>query len=188
MNKIWLYLILLSSLVLIYTNPENILTSMMTSATNVVKLCLEFCAIYSIWLGLLEILDASGLSSKLAKLLSPVVRKLFKTDNQEAIKQISISLSANILGLGNASTPSAIKAMEILDDKSGKLNYPMFIFLVISCCSIQVIPTTIISLRQQAGSQSAYDIILPTILTSIITTSLIVFLAILYKRLKRVKK
>lgn len=167
-----------------------LLVSMMSSAKNVVSLCIEFCAIYSVWMGLLEILEASGLSKKLAKFLSPIVKKLFKTENPEAIKQISISLSANFLGLGNASTPSAIKAMQTLDEKNGKLNYAMFIFLVISCCSIQVLPTTIISLRIQAGSGSAYDIILPTIITSIITTTLIVSLAILYQKFKkaRVKK
>lgn len=187
MNKIWLYMVLLSSLVLIYFKPEMLLVSMLSSAQNVVVLCIEFCAIYSVWMGLLEILEASGISKKLAKFLSPLVKKLFKTQNEEAIKQISVSLSACFLGLGNASTPSAIKAMQALDEKNGKLNYPMFVFLVISCCSIQVLPTTIISMRTQAGSTSAYDIILPTIITSIITTFSIVALAVLYQKLKNVR-
>ena len=187
MNKIWLYLVLLSSLVLIYLKPDTLLVNMMSSGQSVIALCIEFCAIYSVWMGLLEILEASGLSKKLANFLSPIVKKLFKTENSEAIKQISISLSANFLGLGNAATPSAIKAMQSLDEKNGKLNYPMFIFLVLSCCSIQVLPTTIISLRIQAGSQSAYDIIFPTIITSIITTTIIVLLAVLYKKLKKAK-
>lgn len=184
MNKIWLFLFLFSSLVLVYTKPDALLLGLMGAASNVVKLCLEFCAIYSVWMGLLEILEDSGISAKLSHLLSPLVKKLFKTENSEAIKQISISLSSNILGMGNASVPSAIKAMSLLDDKNGKLTYPMFIFMLISCCSIQLLPTTIISLRQQIGSANAYDIILPAFLSSFIILIVIVCLGILIKKIK----
>lgn len=191
MNKIWLYLVLLSSLVIIYTKPDMLLPNMMNSATNVVKLCLEFCAIYSVWLGLLEILDASGLSEKISHFLTPAVKKLFKTQNKEAIKQISISLSANFLGLGNAAIPSAIKAMQLLDEQTGRLNHPMFIFMIISSCSIQLLSTTIISLRTKANSAAPYDIILPTILTSLITALIVISLGALYAKRKyksKVKK
>ena len=184
-------MVLFSILTLLAFQPDMFLTSIMSSGTNVVTLCIEFCAIYSVWMGLLQILEASGLSQKLANLFSPLAKKLFQTNNEKAIKQISVSLAANFLGLGNAATPSAIHAMQLLDDKSGKLNYPMFMFLIVSCCSIQVLPTTIISLRAQAGSQNSYDIIIPTIVTSIITAFVVVSLAVLIQKIPkrtRVKK
>lgn len=171
MNKIWLYIMLLSSLVIIYTNPSEALPSMIQASTDCVKLCFELCAVYAIWLGLLEILEQSGLSSRLAKLLSPFVKKLFKTEDEEAIKLISISLSANFLGLGNAATPYGIKAMERLDNKTGKISYPMIMLMVLSSCSIQFLPTTIMGLRASAGSTNSADIVLPTLLSSIIATS-----------------
>lgn len=184
MNKIWTLLILASGLMLIFTRPQDMLNTMLSSSMQVIELCLEFCAIYAVWMGLLEILDASGLGEKLSKLLSPVVKKLFKTQNPLAIKQISISLSANMLGLANASTPSAIMAMELLDDKSGKINFPMTMFTVISSCSIQLMPLTIISLRQNAGSINPSDIIFPTLLATAITTTFAILLTILISKLK----
>lgn len=171
MNKIWLYIMLLSSLVIIYTNPSDALPTMISASAECVKLCLELVAVYAVWLGLLEILEQSGLSSRLAKVLSPVVKKLFKTQDEEAIKLISVSLSANFLGLGNASTPYGIKAMERLDDKTGKISYPMIMLMVLSSCSIQILPTTIMGLRASAGSVNSADIILPTLLSSIISTT-----------------
>lgn len=185
MNKIWLYLVLMSSIALIITKPENMLPAIMDSSYGVVKLCIEFCAIYSVWLGLLEILDASGLSEKISNLLKPIIKKLFKTSNNEAIKQISISLSANMLGLANAATPSAINAMHFLDDKSGKINYSMLMFVVISSCSIQLLPTTIISMRQSAGSLNAADIILPTLIATFFQTATGIFLTIILSKIKR---
>lgn len=186
MNKIWLYIMLLSSLVIIYTNPSQALPKMIQASADCVKLCFELCAVYAIWLGLLEILEQSGLSARLAKLFSPFVKKLFKTNDEESIKLISISLSANFLGLGNASTPYGIKAMERLDDKTGKINYPMIMLMVLSSCSIQFLPTTIMGLRASAGSASSADIVLPTLLSSIISTSCGVFLTyIIGKRRKK---
>lgn len=176
MNKIWLYIVLLSSLILIYTNPSIALPTMIQSASECITLCLELCAVYAIWLGILQILEDSGLSDKLAKFLSPIVKRLFKIEDKEAIKLISVAISANFLGLGNASTPAGIKAMERLDDKSGKISYAMIMFMVLSSCSIQILPTTIMGLRASAGSGNPADIILPTLISSIIATSSGVFL------------
>ena len=184
MNKIWFFLMLASSLALLFTRPDNLLPAMMEAGLSVVELCLEFCAIYSIWMGLLEILEQSGLSQKLSKILSPIIKKLFKTQNKAAIKQISISLSANILGLGNTATPSAIIQMRELDNKNGKLNFSMLMFMIISSCSIQALPTTVISLRQNAGSENATDIILPTLIATFVTTTIAILVTILYGKLK----
>lgn len=184
MNKIWLYMVLLSTLALIFTRPELMLSSMTEASISCVELCLELFAVYAIWLGLLEILDKSGLSDKLAKLLAPIVKRLFKTDDGEAIKLISISLSANFLGLGNAATPSGIKAMEKLDDKTGKINFPMIMLMIVSSCSIQFLPTTIMGLRTTAGSNSAGDIIIPILISSILATGSGIFLGWLYGKIK----
>lgn len=184
MNKIWLFLVLLSSLVLVFTSPESMLTVMTDASLDCVKLCLELFAIYAIWLGFLEILEKSGLSDKLAKLLSPVVKKLFKIDNHEAIKLISVTLSANFLGLGNAATPSGIKAMQKLDNKTGKINYPMIMLMILCSCSIQFLPTTIMGLRSTQGSTNPADIILPILISSIFATGTGVLLGIIYGKFK----
>lgn len=186
MNKIWLYLVIFSCLTLIFTAPEKTTDAMINSAISTVELGLELLAIYSVWLGLLEILEETGLSEKLTKLLTPLVKKLFKTNNKDAIKQISISISANLLGLGNAATPSAMKAMEILDDKSGKPNFPMTMLMVISACSIQLLPTTIIGLMSKAGSTNPSRIIFPILVVSFATLIFGISMVFVLEKLKKV--
>lgn len=188
MNKIWLYIMLFGSLALVFVNPNNFLSCMTDAAVECVTLCLELFAVYAVWLGLLEIVEATGLGDKLANLLTPLVKKLFKTDDKQAIKLISISLSANFLGLGNAATPSGIKAMQKLDDNTGKINYPMMMLMILSSCSIQFLPTTIMGLRSTAGSTSPADIIIPILLSSIIATGSGVLCGLLYGKIKYRKK
>ena len=176
MNIFWTAMMLASILVLLITNPSAMLNEMIGASAQALDLCIELCAIYVVWLGFVELLDASGLSEKLAKLLRPIIKKIFKVDNSEIQKIIALNLSANMLGIGNASTPMGIKAMNALDDKSGKANFSMIMLIVINATSIQLLPTTIIGLRSSAGSQSPADIIIPTLIATICTTILGIFL------------
>lgn len=188
MNKIWLFMMLISIGVLIFVDPSATLDAMIGASTSALELCIELCAVYAVWLGLLEIVDVSGLGQKLARLLRPLIKKLFRVDNEEIQKMIALNMSANMLGLGNAATPMGIKAMQALDDGSGKANFSMIMLIVVNATSIQLLPSTVISLRSNAGSADAADIILPTLLSTIVTTGLgIAFVLIcdmIHKKLK----
>ena len=185
MNKIWLIMMLASFLVLLFVDPGATLSTMIDSSTDALTLCIELCAVYAVWLGLLEIVDASGLGKKLAKLLRPLIKKLFRVDNEEIEKMIALNMSANILGLGNAATPMGIKAMQSMDDKSGKATFSMMMLVVVNATSIQLLPSTVIGLRSNAGSANPSDIILPTILATIVTTSIGIMLVILCDKIKK---
>ena len=177
-------MMLASLFVLIYVDPGATLTTMIDASTDALTLCIELCAVYAVWLGLLEIVDASGLGKKLAKLLRPIIKKLFKIDNEEIEKMIALNMSANMLGLGNAATPMGIKAMQAMDDKSGVATYSMMMLVIVNATSIQLLPSTVIGLRANAGSSDPADIILPTILATIVTTSVGILLAILCNKIK----
>ncbi len=172
MNIFWTIMMLASTLVLLITNPSVFLSEMIGASASALSLCIELCAVYAVWLGFIELVDASGLSAKLAKLLRPLIKKIFKVDNEETQKIIALNVSANMLGLGNAATPMGIRAMQALDDKSGKANFAMIMLIVINATSIQLLPTTIIGLRTSAGSANPADIILPTLLVTFCTTLL----------------
>lgn len=172
MNIFWLLMMLSSMLVLLIVNPSEVLSEMIGASTEALELCIELCAVYVVWLGFIELIDASGLSNKLAKLLRPLIKKIFKVDNEEIQKIIALNVSANMLGVGNAATPMGIKAMQALDDKSGKANFAMIMLVVINATSIQLLPTTVIGLRASAGSANPADIILPTLIVTITTTIL----------------
>ena len=177
----------LSILVLLITNPGAVLSEMVDASTDALSLCIELCAVYAVWLGMLEMVDTSGLGEKLAKLLRPLIKKIFKVDNAETQKIIALNVSANMLGLGNAATPMGIKAMQALDDKSGKANFAMIMLIVINATSIQLLPTTVIGLRASAGSTNPSDIILPTLIVTFCTTLLGIFLVHTIDKLKRKK-
>ena len=178
----------LSIIVLLFTNPNLVVSEMLNASANSVDLIINLLGIYTVWLGIINILDKSGVSDKLANLLSPLIKFLFKTDNKTAQKYIAINMSSNILGLGNASTPSGIKAMQELDDKSGKITFSGIMLLVINSVSVQLLPTTVIGLRQSAGSTNPSDIILPTIISSILTCIFAISLVFTFNKLFKRKK
>lgn len=188
MNVFWIIMMLSSTLVLLITNPSAVLSEMLGASASTLELCIELVAVYAVWLGILELVEASGLSNKLAKLLRPLIKKIFKVDNEETQKIIAMNLSANMLGLGNAATPMGIKAMQKLDDNSGRANFAMIMLVVINTTSIQLLPTTVIGLRETAGSASSADIILPTLISTFCTTILGVFLVHLIEKFKRKRR
>lgn len=180
-------MIFLSVVILLFNNPSLVISEMLSASTSGVELVINLWGIYAVWLGIINILDKSGLSEKLAKLLSPIIKFLFKSKNETANKYIAINMSSNILGLGNAATPSGIKAMQALDNGSGKITFSGIMLLVINSVSIQLLPTTVISLRENAGSLNSSDIILPTVISSLLTCIFAIFLVFLFKRLFRKK-
>ncbi len=169
MNRIWFVMVVLSICLLLFNDPSGMLNTMIEASGGALSLAIELCAVYAVWLGVLELVEASGLSEKLAKLLRPLIRWLFKIKDEEAEKMIALNMSANMLGLGNAATPMGINAMKKLDDKSGIANHAIIMLVVLNSTSIQLLPSTVIGLRAAAGSQSPADIILPTLIATICT-------------------
>ena len=179
---------MLSLSVMIFVSPNLILSAMIDTSKNCVSLCLDLLSIYAVWLGILEIVDKSGISEKIAKLLHKPIKKIFKLTNFEQIKYVSINLSCNLLGLGNAATPSGIKAIKFMENDLPKTKFAMMMLLVINATGLQLFPTTVIGLRAGAGSKFASDIILPTFLSTIIPTILCVLLLHFVKFVKGKKK
>lgn len=188
MNAIWITLMIISFVCLLITRPDTILSTMLSSSSSALTLCLNLCSMYAVWLGMFEILDKSGATEKLAKLFRPITKKLFRTDNPYAQQQLSLNIAANVLGLGSAATPAGIEAMKEMDDGSGKATFGMIMLFIINATSIQLLPTTAISLRLAAGSQNAADIIFPTILSTILTTGLGIVFVFLIEKLKRQRR
>ena len=156
--------------ILIFVSPSTIIGDLIGASEKSVTLCISLLAIYAFWFGIMKILQNTGISNKLSKLLSPVIDFLFgKGIAGETKLQIALNISSNMLGLGNIATPSAIKAMQGLDDGTGKINNAMTMLLVINCISLQIFPTTIMGLRASAGSTNPSSILLPTIFASILT-------------------
>jgi len=133
-----------------------------------VELAIGLIGIMALWLGLLRIAEVSGLIEKLVVVVAPILQRLFPNvpKNHPAMCAISLNLTANILGLGNAATPMGIKAMEELQklnpDKDTATN-AMCMFLVINTSSVQIVPpVTLIALMGIGVSELFFSILIAT--------------------------
>ncbi len=174
-----------SSSILLICNPNGLISGMFSASENALKLCAELCVIYAVWLGILQILSDCKVNDRFARILNPVIRKLFGNVDKETAKLISLNLSSNMLGMGGASTPLGIKAMQRLDDHSGTATKAMIMLMVINATSVQLLPTTVLGLRSSMGSSNPSDIILPSLIATMITTIVGISLVVLCSRKKK---
>lgn len=188
MNFVFAIMILVSLVMLIIVSPESAFSIMIGGASSALKLAFTLIAIYAIWLSVLSLMEGIGLNKAMNRLFRPITKRLFKGESDLALEYITLNFSANLLGMGGAATPLGIKAMECMQDGSEKATDNMILFMVINSTSIQLIPATIIGLRASAGSNSASDIILPSLLATIISTVTGVLLAKLCAKLRKKEK
>ncbi len=168
MNRIWIFIITVSLALLMFTGADQALPAMLNASNEALALSLKLMAVYAVWLGIIRIIEETGISRALSKLLRPVIRFLFgKELKDDTQRYVSVWFSSNLLGMGNAATPMAISAIESMDDKSGRATDGMIMLFVLSASGLQLIPTTVIGLRAAAGSLSPGDIILPTLITAV---------------------
>ena len=142
---------------------------MLSGGNKALDLTLKMVVVYAVWLGIFEMLERSGLSNKFAKLLKPINNFLYGKIPEKANDFISLNMSANILGMSGATTPMGIKAINELEKYSGT-EYAITMFFVINATSIQIIPSSVLALRTTLGSASPGDIIVPTIITTLLST------------------
>ena len=168
MNFIFTVILILSVSAMIFTNPDAVIASMTGGVTKAVTLSITLVAVYALWSGITEVAEKTGINGKIAKLLSPIIDFLFKKQPEEIKKQLSLNVSANLFGLGGIATPTGIKSAELLGKNSDYR--AMDVLFVLSATSIQLLPTTVITLRQQYGSAMPSDIFLPTLLSTAVST------------------
>ena len=167
MNIAFLIIFIASSVVLLVTKPEAYLSALLSGAESSLALCFTLAVIYTVWLGLLNVAKDAGLTRALARGMKPVTSRLFRTKNEGALDKISVNLSANFLGMGGAATPAGVSAMKLLDGKDEK--YSRAMLFVVNCSGLQILPATVIALREKFGSVSSYDIILPVLLSCLVS-------------------
>ena len=192
MEKIWIFMILSAFALSMINGSIEIVTRTLFESTNTaIQICIGITGMICMWSGFMKIAEKSGFIKVLSKLLAPIVRMLFPDvmSDSETSGYIGMNIAANMLGLGNVSTPLGIKAMEKLQKENAKkerLSNSMLMFIVLNTASIQLIPTTVIALRTNYGSKNPVSIIIPTILSSII--SVVVAIVIVKTMSKKEKK
>lgn len=185
MNLIWTISVVISFVVLTITSPSSVLPLAVDAGTRAVKCAVELVAVYAVWLGVFSVAEQCNAVQKLANLLGKVNRFLYGAISPEASKNVSLNMASNLLGIGNAATPSAIAAIKELE-KGETLSRSGAMLFVLNACGIQLVPTTVVGLRASVGSQNASSVLLPTFIVTVITAVIgVLFVNIAYGRAKR---
>ena len=163
MAWIWTGMAVLSILCGLATGRgELVAAAAVEGAQAAVELCVSIAGMLCLWTGVMEVMRRSGLAEGLSRLLRPVLSLMFPqvSGDRGVMDSISANVSANLLGLGNAATPLGIEAVRRMERKSpGTASDAMCMLVVCNTASIQLIPTTVASVRAAAGSSSPFDIL-----------------------------
>lgn len=168
--------------------PMEVLSSgMISSAQGAVELALGLVGVMTLFLGLMKVAEAGGLLTIIARLIRPLMVRLFPDvpPDHPAMGAMILNMSANALGLGNAATPFGIRAMQELDKlnpQPGTATNSMALFLAINTSSITLLPTGVIAIRAAAGSADPAGILPTTLFATICATIAAICAATLYRR------
>jgi len=183
LNYIWIALFVIGVAVgvlkLLFTGDMEALPAMMDStfemSSTAFEMTLGLTGTLTLWMGILKIGEDSGLVTRLARFLSPVLTKLFPDipKNHPALGSIFMNISANMLGLDNAATPVGLKAMQelqSLNDKKDTASNSMIMFLVLNTSGLTIIPVSIMAYRAKYGAADPADVFIPLLLTTLCST------------------
>ncbi len=193
MNYVFPVLLALSFIAAIATGRMDELSSaVIDGAEGAVQLLLRLVSMLCLWGGVMEIAEQAGMTRIFSKLMSPVVGMIFPKLKKEkyALEAISMNITANILGLGNAATPLGLEAMRRLQDINGNKNIAsdeMVVFVVMNTAAMHIIPTTVATMRGQYGSENPMEIMPAAFLTSFCALAAAIIVAKLGNRLRGVK-
>ena len=157
-------------------------------AQTAVSVMISFAGAMCFWTGIMKIAETSGVSEKINKMLSPVVKKLFPDSSEKAREYATLNITANLLGMGNAATPMGILAAQEVDKENPTPDKPsrnMCMSVALKTTACQLIPYAIIALRAGAQSQSPASIIVPVWFASGVGVACAVLSVSLIHKIKR---
>ena len=196
LNYIWIAFFVISFVIalgkLIFMGDTTVFTEMMTASTtsakNAFELSLGLTGVLSLWMGIMKIGEKGGLVAALARLLSPVLSKIFPDvpKGHPAMGTMFMNFAANMLGLDNAATPMGLKAMQELQELNPEketASNPMIMFLVLNTSGLTLIPVSVLTFRTQMGAANPTDIFLPILLATTVATLVGLLVTSIYQRI-----
>ncbi len=183
LNIIWISFFIISFLTAGYQafalgNAEIwtiMVNALFTAAKNAFTICINLTGMLCLWLGLLKIAECAGLTTLLAKALTPLFRKIMPEipAGHPSVGSIVMNMAANMLGLDNAATPMGLKAMEQLQElnpQKDTASNAQIMFMVINASAITIIPINILMYRAELGSTDPCAVFIPILLATSAST------------------
>lgn len=178
-NKLWAGMLIFSIVFGICVGRiDEINNAIFLSFENTTEMILSITCIMCFWCGVIKIIKNTKILGFFDKILRPFINYFYKKTSQNSKDFIVINIFSNMLGIGNAATPAGIEAIKEMDKelKSEKMSPEMNLFILMNTLSVQIIPTTVMSIMISCGNVNAGKIIIPILLTSLITFIVIMFL------------
>lgn len=191
MNFVFPVLLIFSFLSAVATGRvAEVSQAVISGAEDAVQLLLRLVSMLCLWGGIMEIGDKAGLTAMFSKLMYPVVSLIFPKLKKEkyVLEAISMNITANVLGLGNAATPLGLEAMRRLqsvNDNTDLASDEMVVFVVMNTAAMHIIPTTVATMRGQYGSADPMEIMPAAFLTSFCALATAMLVAKLGNRLTK---
>lgn len=191
LNGLWLGLMIASVLLGVFNGTiDQVVLSVTQSAKLAFEIALGLVGLMALWSGIMKLAESSGLTHIFARLLNPIMCKLFPEvpADHPAMGAMLMNISANMLGLANAATPFGLKAMQELDKLNkipGTATNAMCTFLAINTSSVQIIPATAIAMLAAGGSRNPTVIIISSLLATLCSTMAALLAVNVLQRLPR---
>ena len=176
LNVIWLSMIFISVIVgVIEGRIDQVVLAVTDSAKLGFEVAIGLTAIMSLWLGIMGVASASGLVTQLARMLQPIMRRLFPDVpvDDPAMGAMVLNIAANMLGMANAATPFGLQAMKELQRLNTHVHTAsnsMCTFLAINTSSVQIIPATAMAYLAANGSLQPSSVIMSTLFATTVST------------------
>ncbi len=156
-------------------NIEELSKAVIEGAAGAVELTFSLCGMMCLWNGIMQVLLKAGAVGRLSKALSPFFKCFFPETyrNGEGSEEICSNISANMLGIGNAATPLALSALEKMQNHNPDKDTAtddMITLTVLNTAPLNLIPTTLIALRNASGARAPFAIVIPVIISSAATS------------------
>lgn len=176
LSYIWTAMVAFALITAIFTGRTELLTqAALQGAAGGVTLVISMAGALCLWMGLAKVMEKSGITGLLAKLLRPLLGRLFPRAAKDdiAMGHICGNFTANLLGLGNAATPMGISAVKRMKELSGTsaATDEMCRLIVINTASVQLIPSTVAAVRAAHGAAAPFDILPAVWVTSLLSVS-----------------
>ncbi|QNO16222.1 nucleoside recognition protein [Alkalicella caledoniensis] len=190
-NKLWFFFIVVGiAVAAISGDIQSVTTTLLDSAEKGVTVAFGLISILTFWLGIMKLIEKSGLLNVLVKIMKPFAKFLFPDVpvNHPAMSAILLNMSANLLGMGSAATPLGLKAMEQLQELNQDkktASDAMCTFLAINTSSLTIIPTTVIALRMATGSTDPTKIVGTTIIATLCSSIVAITVDRLFRKVYR---
>ena len=196
LNYIWIAFFLIAFVIacikLVFLGDTEVFPAIMNSTFETAKtgfeISLGLTGVLSLWLGIMKIGEKGGLIQAMARLLSPVLTRLFPEipRNHPVFGNIFMNIAANMLGLDNAATPLGLKALERLQElnvKKDTASNSMIMFLVLNTSGLTIIPVSILVYRAQMGAAQPTDVFIPILLATFFSTLAGIVVTSIYQRI-----